>query len=383
MLRLPSFEYTAPDSVDDVLALLAHNPRARLVAGGTDLVPNLKHGIEEAEVVVSLRNVPGLRDVTERADGGLDLGAMLTLEEVAEHPLVQAKYPSLSQAAGVVAGPHHRRMGTLGGNVCLNTRCVYINQTYFWRESLGFCLKKDGELCHVVKGGKRCVAAASNDTATVLMTLGADLAFASRDRGERRLPITDFYVRDGVYNKDMQSDDLLTAVSLPAPAPGLHGAYGKLRPRNSIDFPRLSVAVAFTLRGAGGGGDSGGDSGGSSGGDSGGGSGSGSGGGSADSGDSSNGGADSGGSGSGGTVHDLRVVVSALAAVPQLMRNVTELAEGRVADEELFAEVAAACAKQCHPLTSIDGDPTYRREMVPVYVRRTLRAALAEGQSAV
>ncbi|MGQ0552900.1 MAG: FAD binding domain-containing protein [Planctomycetota bacterium] len=364
MLRLPAFAYTAPDSVDGVLAALAERPgRARLIAGGTDLLPNLKHGIEEAEVVVSLRGVEALRGIREvHADlaagrvnapaaapsagkpiaGTLRFGAMTTLEEIARHPLVRSRYSALAQAAGLVAGPHHRRMGTLGGNVCLNTRCVYINQTHFWRSALGYCLKKDGEACHVVKGGKRCVAAASNDTAPPLLAFGARLLIASAARGERELPLAEFFVKDGIHNKVLQPDELLVAVLVPPPAPRTRSAYVKLRPRDSIDFPRLGVAVAFTL-----------------------------------------GGGDGMAAASGeAVVHDLRIVVTALAAVPQALRDVGALAEGRAPGEELWAELAAAAHKQCHPLTNIDGDAAWRREMVPVFVRRALRQALTAAPAA-
>lgn len=341
MLRLPAFEYAAPKTLEAVLATLAEGDGSvRLIAGGTDLLPNLKHGIEEAGLVVSLRHVPGLDGVEEQPDGSLRLGAMVTLEELAGHDLVRARYPALATAAGLVAGPHHRRMGTLGGNVCLNTRCVYINQTHFWREALGYCLKKDGDACHVVKRGKRCVAAASNDTAPVLTTLGARLVIASAARGEREVDVGDFYTQDGVFNKTLEPDELLTHVIVPPPGKGLHSAYGKLRPRDSIDFPRLSVAVAFVLEGGAGTPDD------------------------------------------PGAVRDLRIVVSALASTPLKLRKVTELAEGRAADESLFEELGAAAYKQCHPLTSIDGDPAYRRDMVPVYVKRAMRDALESGASA-
>lgn len=333
MLRLPTFRYESPATVDEAVALLAEHPgRARLLAGGTDLLPNLKHGIEDADIVISLARLSGIDGVTETTDGGLELGAMVSLEALSAHPLVKARYPALATAAGLVAGPHHRRMGTLGGNVCLNTRCVYINQTHFWREALGFCLKKDGEACHVVKGGKRCVAAASNDTAPVLTTLGATLRLRSRDRGVRELPIAEFYVQDGVYNKALEPDELLECIVIPPPEPGLHTAYTKLRPRNSIDFPRLSVAAAYRL--------------------------------------------------DGGVVRDLRVVVSALAARPLALKKVAELADGRPLDDALLEELGAAAFKQCHPLTNIDGDKTYRRDMVPVFVKRALRAARDSGASA-
>ncbi len=336
MLRLPSFRHESPATVEEAVALLAEHPgRARLLAGGTDILPNLKHGIEEADVLVSLAKLKGLDAVREvesgQAAGGLELGAMLSLEALAEHPLVLARYPALATAAGLVAGPHHRRMGTLGGNVCLNTRCVYINQSHFWRESLGYCLKKDGEACHVVKGGKRCVAAASNDTAPVLTTLGASLRLRSHARGVRELSIADFYVLDGVHNKLLEADELLECVVIPPPPAGLHSAYEKLRPRGSIDFPRLSVAVAFRLEND--------------------------------------------------LVRELEIVVSALAARPTRLKRVGELSEGRVLDDALLEELAAAAFKQCHPLTNIDGDATYRREMVPVFVKRAIRQARDAGQS--
>ena len=332
MLRLPSFEYVSPETVEEVLAILAETPDARLVAGGTDLLPNLKHGIEEAGTIVSLSRLPGLSAVTERDDGSLELGAMITLEALAADETVRARAPSLAQAVGLVAGPHHRRMGTLGGNVCLNTRCVYINQTHFWREALGYCLKKDGTACHVVKKGKRCVAAASNDSAPVLTTLDASLVVASAARGERTIPVADFYVFDGVNNKTLEPDEMLVKVIVPAPAKGLHAAYAKLRPRDSIDFPRLSVAVAYELP------------------------------------DES-------------TVSQLRIVLSALAAKPIALRKVTDMAEGRAPTEELWTELADSAYAQAHPLTNIDGDATYRREMVPVYVKRALRDALEHGAS--
>ncbi|RKY18223.1 MAG: 4-hydroxybenzoyl-CoA reductase subunit beta [Planctomycetota bacterium] len=332
MLRLPPFTYAAPQSVDAALALLADTgSRPRLLAGGTDLLPNLKHGIEEAGTVVSLSQVPGLDAIRETSDGGLELGALVTLETLAAHPGVASRYPALAHAAGLVAGPHHRRMGTLGGNVCLNTRCVYINQTHFWRQSLGYCLKKDGSACHVVKGGKRCVAAASNDTAPPLSLLGAELLIASAARGERRVPLADFYVQDGVHNKALEPDELLTHVLVPPPAAGLHSSYAKLRPRDSIDFPRLSVAVAFRLEG--------------------------------------------------GVLRDLGVVLSALASTPVRLRKLSEAADGQAPHESLWEVLGALAFKQCHPLTSIDGDAAWRREMVPVYVKRALRAALAEGAS--
>ena len=152
--------------------------QARIMAGGTDLMPNMKHEIETPEVVIGLWGIGNMTGVSE-ANGEIRIGAMTTLHDLAGHATVASALPSLARAASMVAGPQLRRMGTIGGNVCLDTRCVYINQSHFWRQALGFCIKKDGTECHVVTTGKRCVAAASNDTAPVLMTLGAQLEIAS------------------------------------------------------------------------------------------------------------------------------------------------------------------------------------------------------------
>jgi 4-hydroxybenzoyl-CoA reductase subunit beta len=331
MLRLPAFGYAAPDSVDETLALLAHTPGARLMAGGTDLLPNLKFGVEEAGVVVSLRRVPGLDTVVAHPDGTVELGARLTLEALAADPLVNDRFPALARAAGLAGGPNQRRTGTLGGNVCLNTRCVYINQSHFWREALGYCLKKDGTACHVVRGGNRCVAAASNDTAPALTVLDASLLLASEARGERTVPIRDFFVRDGIDNKVLEPDELLLKVVVPPPPVGLHTAYEKMRPRHSIDFARLSVAVGFELVD--------------------------------------------------GVVRHPQVVLSALGPRPVEVKKLGAIADGQPPSDELWRAIGQECFRQAHPLTSVDGDPTYRREMVPVYVRRAFRRAMEAGES--
>src|SRR4051812_23588328 len=175
MLTLPPFQLHSPKSVAEAVALLgAHGAKAKLIAGGTDLVPNMKHRLFTPEHVIGLSEVSELKSLGERG-GALVIGAMVTITDLARDERVQAIFPSLSKAAAQIAGPQLREMGTVGGNLALDTRCVYYNQTHFWRKALGYCLKKDGTVCHVVKGGQKCVAAASNDTAPVLMTLEAGL----------------------------------------------------------------------------------------------------------------------------------------------------------------------------------------------------------------
>ena len=331
MLRMPKFELEQPGSLEAALALLADTSvNSMVVAGGTDLLPNLKHELFTPQRVVSLARIPELRGVRALEGGWLAIGAMTRLDEVAADERLRAQAPALAQACSLVAGPQLRTMGTLGGNVLLDTRCQWYNQTYFWRQALGFCLKKDGTLCHVVEGGSMCVAAASNDSAPALMTLGAELVFA-RAGARRVVPIADLWVADGAMNKKLEPGEVLTEIRLPPRSAGHRGAYGKLRERGSIDFPLLGVAVRLELDGS-------------------------------------------------GTIAEADLVLGALAARPLRVRRIAEELVGtRARTSECaaaLARVAELARKQCHPLPNVPGDHEWRQEMVPVYVRRTLEAAL-------
>ncbi len=332
MLRLPSFRLEKPHTVAEVLRLLAeHGPSARLLAGGTDLLPNLKHRLAEPEVLIALSAVAELRGIREDPDGGLRIGPMTTLSEVAAAPLIRDRLPALAQAAALVSSPQLRNMGTLGGNVMLDTRCQWINQSHFWRAALGYCLKKDGSKCHVIEGGRKCVAAASNDTAPALMSLDATLCFQG-PKGTRELPIQDFWRPDGIWNKRCAPEELLVEIQVPSPPEGHRGAYGKLRDRGSIDFPLLGMAARLDLDPE-------------------------------------------------GCVTHAALCVVALQARPMELRGITEALVGRPVGGPSFDEgvefAAQAAARQCHPLPNIPGDPEYRQTMVPVLARRSLRAAAA------
>jgi 4-hydroxybenzoyl-CoA reductase subunit beta len=336
LLRLPKFELAMPATLTQALELLAlHGERAMVMAGGTDLVPNMKHELFTPEVVVSLGGIPELRGIRRGPDGGLVLGATTTIAEVAASELVVQRAPCLAQAASLIAGPQLRSMGTLGGNVMLDTRCQWYNQTYFWRNALGYCLKKDGTLCHVVEKGQKCVAAASNDTAPALMTLGAILEIAGPGPTDRReVAIDDFWTSDGIYNKKLARGELLVAVRIPPTGAGHRGAYGKLRDRGSIDFPLLGVAARLELDPE-------------------------------------------------GAVSDADLVLTALAAKPKRIAQAGKTLAGSVPLEPSFTQaveaLAALAERQCQPLPNIPGDHEYRHAMVPVYVRRTLLAAAEQG----
>src|SRR5687768_7333879 len=221
MLRLHAYSFARPTSLEQAVALCDEG--SMYIAGGTDLMPNMKHRLFTPRQLIGLKRLPELHGIVV-SDGELRIGAAETLTAIAHHPLVREHAPSLAKAAGLVAGPQLRNMGTLGGNLCLDTRCTYYNQTYFWREALGFCLKKDGEHCHVVPQGKRCVAAHSSDVAPVLIALGAEVEIASR-KGRRVIPVESFFVGDGIHNNVLSPGELVTEVRVPARARALACGY--------------------------------------------------------------------------------------------------------------------------------------------------------------
>src|SRR5215470_1123791 len=192
MLRLPEFEYVAPRSLDEAVSLLAeHGPRAQVVAGGTDLYPNMKRRQQEPSVVIGLRGIHSLRGITA-VDGMLRIGPTASLHAVASHPVVRQHLPALAAAASLVSTPHLRRMGTLGGNLCLDTRCTYYDQNYHWRKSIDFCMKKDGAICWVAPNSRRCWAVSSSDTAPVMVALRARLTLVAA-QGSRTIEAGAFF----------------------------------------------------------------------------------------------------------------------------------------------------------------------------------------------
>jgi 4-hydroxybenzoyl-CoA reductase subunit beta len=324
MLTLPPFEYHSPRTLDEAISLLSRfQGQVKVIAGGTDLLPNMKHRLFTPAHVVGLRGITGLDSISEEA-GTVRLGAMCTIAQLAEDPTVKARLPSLADAASQIAGPQLREMGTLGGNLCLDTRCVYYNQTYFWRNALGFCLKKDGTVCHVVQAGNRCVAAASNDTAPVLMTLNATVRLAG-PKGVREVPVLHFYTPDGIRNTVLEPDELVIEARVKIPSARTLAGYQKLRVRASIDYPALTVAVAAELNDV-------------------------------------------------EKLNWVRVAISALGARPHLTGGLEALT-GRPLDAQTISAIGQIAHKQCHPLTNINVDPAWRREMIPVFVRRAFSQA--------
>jgi 4-hydroxybenzoyl-CoA reductase subunit beta len=315
MMRLPWFEYRAPRSVAEAAKILAgEGAQAMLVAGGTDLIPNMKRRHQSPKILVSLRGVRELR----RANG--TLGAGLTLTDLVNDAPLRERYRALWQAAAQVATPHLRNMGTLGGNLCLDTRCNYYNQSHEWRKAIDFCLKKDGDVCWVATASKRCVAVSSTDTAPALIALEATVKLVSAS-GERQVAVADLYRNDGIEYLSRRADEILTEVSVPE---GWTSSYWKLRRRGSFDFPVLGVAAAARLA-------------------------------------------------PDGTVQALRIALGAVASRPFLVDKAADKGVGKKLTDEVIAEAAAAVASRAKPLDNTDLDLYWRKDVVASFVGYALR----------
>jgi 4-hydroxybenzoyl-CoA reductase subunit beta len=321
VIRLPPFTYVAPRTVDGALRAMADaGPDAMLVAGGTDLYPNMKRRQFEPRTLVGLRAVAGLRGVRGEPGRGMTLGACTTLTAVATHPDVARAYPALATAAGLVSSPQLRNMGTLGGNVCVDTRCNYYNQSYEWRRAIGFCMKKDGDICLVAPGSSRCWAVSSSDTAPALWSLGALVRLVGPG-GERTVPIAALYHDDGIQYLSKRADEILTEIVLP-PADGWRSAYFKLRRRGSFDFPVLGVAAAVRLEA--------------------------------------------------GIVREARIVLGAVASVPREAPRAAAALVGHRLTSETIEAAAGAAAGPARPLDNTDLTHPYRKKVTRVYVARAL-----------
>ena len=325
-MSLPPMRVVRPKTVGEAVGILAeYGPEAMVIAGGTDVVPNLQMGLFTPRVLVDIKPIQALRGVSFDGAGVLRIGALTTLSELLDSHIVDEKYSVLAGAAGMVAGPLQRNMGTLGGNLCLETRCRWYNQSEFWRKSLGGCLKKDGPICHVAPGGSRCWAVWSGDSAPALLTLDAEIEIASLG-GVRRLPLESFYRNDGMDRIALGRDELLTAVIVPPRTAGRRGVYHKLRIRNSIDYPLAGVAVTMDVDAQ-------------------------------------------------GICRDARVAVGGVNPAPLLLRQANEWLIGQKFSLELVERIAHAAIQTGKPLTTSASTPVYRREMIRVFTRRGLEEA--------
>ena len=327
-MSLPQFKLLTAETAKAAVELLAmYAGRIRVLAGGTDLIPSMQQKLFEPEYVLDVRRIAEMKGIHERPGRGVEIGALTTLTTIQHSRLLRHRYPVLTEAAGTVASPILRNMGTIGGNICLDTRCLWYNQSLTWRQACGFCIKKDGDLCHVAPGGTKCWAAFSGDTPPALLCLNAELEVLGPS-GVRRIPLCDFYTGLGDDYRKLQPNELLTRVFLPEATADYRGVYRKLRIRGSIDYPLAGIAVALKR--------------------------------------------------SNGHCADARVALTAVNPAPVLVKGATDALVGNVVDATLAERIGNLAAKTAKPLTTSALTPEYRREMIRVF---TKRAVLAAAQS--
>jgi len=292
-------------------------------------LPSMKQGLFGPRLLIDLKGLRELDYIRFDAEHGLEIGALTTITTLATSPIVAAKFPVLHEAAKSIASPLLRNMGTLGGNLCLDTRCLYYNQSSFWRGSLGGCIKKDGTVCHVAPGSETCWAAFSGDTAPSLVALDAMAGLLS-PRGTRRVPLDGLFVNDGLVRLNKAADEIVTSVFVPATRAGWRGTYRKLRVRQSIDYPLAGVAVTMRTDAE-------------------------------------------------GTCLAARIALTAVNPAPRLVAAADRLV-GRPYDSDLVEEVAREAIRTAKPLRTSASSMEYRRHMIRVFVRRALTELWRDGR---
>jgi 4-hydroxybenzoyl-CoA reductase subunit beta len=326
MLRLPEFRYLQPATLKQALAWKADaGPDGMYVAGGTDLYPNMKRRHQEPRVVISLAAIRALkqRPAARRNGGAADdfrLGAGLTLTELVEHRRLRKRYPVIARAAELISTPLLRNMGTLGGNLCLDTRCNYYNQSYEWRKAIDFCMKKDGAICWVAPSSPRCWAVQSSDLAPVMVAIDAHFLLIGPS-GARAVPAAAFYRDDGIAYLTKRPEEIVTEVTLPA-ADGWNATYHKVRRRGAFDFPVLGVAAWIRW--------------------------------------------------DGGAVADARIVLGGIASRPQIIPEAADAIRGTRLEADAVQAAAEAAFKPAKPMDNTDFGLSWRKEMVRTHVRRAL-----------
>jgi len=323
MLRLPSFEYLQPKTLAEALRMKADaGPNGMFVAGGTDLYPNMKRRHQEPRTVISLMGVEELRRLE-----GWNVGTCITLTHLSN--LSTFLHSAVASAARLVSTPLLRNMGTLGGNLCLDTRCNYYNQSYEWRKSIDFCMKKDGHICWVAPSSPRCWAVSSSDVAPVMVAIGAEYRLVGPPpQGERIVPAGRFYNNDGIKYLTKQPDEILAEVRLPAPN-GWDAVYHKLRRRGSFDFPVLGVAAWIKWNG--------------------------------------------------NTVADARIVLGGVASYPQEVPEAGAALKGGPLSDDAITAAADAAFRPSKPMDNTDFDLSWRKQMTRVYVKRALEELRARA----
>jgi 4-hydroxybenzoyl-CoA reductase subunit beta len=321
-MRLPKFTYRVPREISDAVRMMADaGSEGQFVAGGTDLYPNMKRRQQTPQTVISVMRLGELHQVTGDGDSGLRIGASVTLTDICEHPVINRDYPVVAQAARQISTPVLRNMGTIGGNLLLDTRCNYYDQNYEWRKGINFCMKKDGEVCWVAPGSKKCWAVQSSDLVPVMVALGARVRLVST-LGERMVDAAGLYNNDGIDYLHKRPDELLAEIHLP-PTGAWRATYKKLRRRGAFDFPVLGVAAALRMD-------------------------------------------------EDGTVRDARLILGGVAPAPIEVKEAGQALIGEPLTDERMQAAAEACYLKARPLDNTDFVMNWRKQMARPYVLRAL-----------
>ena len=328
-MRLPKFDYRAPRTIAEAVKIVADTgPEAQFVAGGTDLYPNMKRRQQTPRTVISVMRLPELNQITGDGKSGVRIGASVTLTDIVEHPLINRDYPVIAHAARSISTPILRNMGTLGGNLLLDTRCNYYNQNYEWRKGINFCLKKDGDICWVAPGSSKCWAVQSSDLVPVMVAIGAKFRLAST-LGERMIDAAGFYNDDGIDYLKKRPDELLVDIHLP-PLNGWRASYQKLRRRGAFDFPVLGVAAFVQME-------------------------------------------DRNGTDRIARVKNARLVLGGIGPSPVEVKEAGEALIGQPLDDDRIQAAAEAAYVKARPLDNTDFVMNWRKQMTRQYTLRALQ----------
>jgi 4-hydroxybenzoyl-CoA reductase subunit beta len=326
-MRLSKFEYLEPKSIDEACSMLtAHKDEARLFSGGTDLLVMMKQRVVTPPYLVNLKSVSGLSYIEYDAKNGLRIGPLTTLRTITRSPVIKEHFPVLAEAAARVASPLLRNNATLGGNIGLDSKCWYYNQSAQWRKTFEPCFKRGGDVCHVVKGGKRCFSVFCADTVPALIVLGAEIDLVS-ERGKRTLPLDKFYTGKGKKVNVLEPDEIISEIRIPNSPAGTGAAFIKMATRGSIDYGLIDVAVALTK-------------------------------------ESNN-----------GRCKDARVCVAAVGPGPVYSTQAAEVLKGQELNDEVFANAGEAAVKEARHISSIWTSVDYRRMMIKTLVGKVAREA--------
>jgi 4-hydroxybenzoyl-CoA reductase subunit beta len=320
---LAELRLAQPATIKEAVATLLSYPRSRLVAGGTDLLVNIRRGISVPDLLVDISGIGELAEINA-GDDGTTIGAGVTIAAIASNAAIATRYRALAQAAGAIAAPGHRHLATLGGNLCLDTRCIYYNQSEWWRNANSYCLKNRGDTCHVAPQGTRCHAAFTGDLAPALLVLGAEVDIVGA-QGVRRIPLQELYVEDGRAHLALAAGELVAAIHLPADPPV--SSYAKVRVRGAIDYPLAGVAVALAPSGA--------------------------------------------------SIGSLRIALTGTNSRPFLLSG-TDAFALRSVDDRLLQEIDRLVQKQVQPMRTTLASANYRRVAAAALARRITASLFAE-----